>query len=83
MFWAAFFVLVLARIPAITRHPLVWGIIAGIGVKFFMQYVVIPLGHASGPHYNWISLTNNLVAHTFFVGVPVLLIARRAYMTPP
>ena len=34
------------------------------------------------PHYNWVSLTNNLVAHTFFFGVPVLLIARRAYIMP-
>lgn len=82
MLWAAFFVLVLARIPAIARHPIIWGIIAGIGVKFFMQYVIIPLGHAPGPHYNWVSLANNLVAHTFFFGVPVLLIARRAYIMP-
>lgn len=81
MLWAVFFVLVLARIPAIVQHPVAWGIIAGIGVKFFMQYVIIPLGHAAGPHYNWLSLTNNLVAHTFFFGVPVLFVARRAYLT--
>lgn len=80
MLWAVFFVSVLARIPAIARHPVVWGIIAGIGVKFFMQYVIIPLGHATGPHYNWLSLTINLVAHTFFFGVPVLFMARRAYV---
>ena len=79
MLWAVFFVLVLARIPTVARHPVGWGIIAGIGVKFFMQYVIIPLGHAAGPHYNWLSLTNNLVAHTFFFGVPVLFTARRAY----
>ncbi len=24
------------------------GIIAGVSVKFFMQYVIIPLGHAAG-----------------------------------
>jgi uncharacterized membrane protein YagU involved in acid resistance len=77
--WAAFFVLVLARIPAIASHPLIWGIIAGVAVKFFMQYIIIPLGRASSPHYNWISLTNNLIAHTLFFGVPVLLIARHAY----
>jgi hypothetical protein len=77
LLWGAFFVLVPARIPAIVRHPMVWGINLGIGVKFFMQYAIIPLGHAPGPHYNWVSLTNNLVAHTFFFGVPVLLIARR------
>lgn len=81
--WAVFFVLVLARIPAIARRPVLWGITAGIAVKFFMQYVIIPLGHAAGPHYNWLSLANNLVAHTFFFGVPVLLIARRAYVPPP
>jgi hypothetical protein len=79
VFWAAVFVLVLVRIPAVARHPIVWGIIAGIGVKFFMQYLIIPLGQAASPHYNLISLTNNLVAHTFFFGVPVLLIARHAY----
>jgi hypothetical protein len=83
MLWAVFFVLVLARIPAIARRPVIWGIIAGIAVKFFMQYVIIPLGHAAGPHYNWVSLTNNLVAHTFFFGVPVLLVARRAYEPAP
>jgi hypothetical protein len=82
MLWAAFFVLVLARIPMVARHPIVWGIVLGIGVKFFMQYVIVPLGHAPGPHYNWVSLTNNLVAHTFFFGVPMLLIARRAYAMP-
>jgi hypothetical protein len=82
MYWAVVFVLLLAGIPPIARHPVVWGIICGVGVKFFMQYVVIPLGYAPGPHYNWVSLTNNLVAHTFFFGVPVLLIARRAYLAP-
>jgi hypothetical protein len=76
--WAVFFVLVLARIPTVARHPVVCGILAGVGVKFFMQYVIVPLGHANIPHHDWISLTNNLLAHTFFFGVPVLWIARRA-----
>jgi hypothetical protein len=83
MLWAVFFVLLLAGIPPIARHPIVWGVVAGVCVKFFMQYVIIPLGYAAGPHYNWVSLINNLVAHTFFFGIPVLLIARRAHMTPP
>ncbi len=83
MLWAVFFVLVLARIPAFARWPVPGGIVAGIGVKFFMQYAILPLGHAPGPHYNWVSLTNNLVAHTFFFGVPVLFIARRAYQASP
>lgn len=63
-------------------RSVVRGIIAGVSVKFFMQYVIIPLGHAASPHYNWVSLTNNLLAHIFFFGLPVLLIARRAHTTP-
>lgn len=77
MVWGAVFVLVLAPAPAVARHPFVSGIVAGVGVKFIMQYGVIPMGHAQGPQYNWVSLTNNLVAHTLFFGVPVLWIALR------
>jgi hypothetical protein len=50
-------------------RSVVRGIIAGVGVKFFMQYAIILLGRAAGPHYNWVSLINNLLAHTFFFGV--------------
>ncbi len=76
MVWGAVFVLVLARTPAVVRHPIVSGILAGIGVMFVMRYAIVPLGGAPTSPYTWLSFANNLVAHTFFFGVPTLVVAR-------
>jgi hypothetical protein len=55
MLWAVFFVLVLARVRLIAWHPMVGGIMNGVGVKFFMQCAIVPLGRGAGPHYDWVS----------------------------
>jgi hypothetical protein len=67
------------RIPYLTLHPFVSGVLYGIGVYLVMNYVVIPLsaiGHLL-PFVPVVAITGILV-HMFFIGVPIAWSARKA-----
>src|SRR5258705_8486612 len=36
-------------LPALIRHPVIWGLIYGVGCFFVMSYVVVPLSAATPP----------------------------------
>lgn len=78
---AAGYYLLSRNIPFLIRHAVLSGIIYGIGVHFFMQYVVIPLSAIGGPAP--ISLwpfVNSILGHALLVGLPVALIARHSHL---
>lgn len=67
------------NISFLINRPVISGLIYGIGVNFFMQYVVIPLSAIGGPAP--ISLwpfVNSIVGHALLVGLPLALIARHS-----
>jgi hypothetical protein len=71
-----FYALIVRRIDAIARHPLIAGPIYGIGVYCFMQFVVFPLsaiGHVAHPLP---TLIDGLLTHIFLVGLPTALLFR-------
>ncbi len=79
---AVFFYLLCTQLKFIYRQPWIWGPLYGIGVHFFMQYVVVP--HSAIPanpahpypplKFDW-PLVNSIVGHALLVGLPVALIA--------
>jgi uncharacterized membrane protein YagU involved in acid resistance len=78
----AIFFAAAARLPALTRRPVITGALYGIGVYLVMNFVVIPLSKI-GPRpvpAAFVIFTGVLV-HIFLVGIPIASGARRAFRT--
>ena len=74
----AIFFAAAARLPLLTRGPVLWGVLYGIGVYAVMNYVVIPLsaiGHF--PKFVPVVAITGILVHMFFIGVPIALAAKR------
>ena len=70
-------------LPILIRHPIVSGAIYGLLVYAIMNYVVIPLSRVpprATPPAKVVMITGILV-HMFFIGLPIAVAARRAYLT--
>ena len=66
-------------LPVLTRHAVSCGIVYGVLVYIFMNYVVIPLSNAARPKsFNplWVSLS--VIVHMFLIGLPAALFAKAA-----
>jgi hypothetical protein len=67
------------RIPVLTRHPVVCGLLYGLAAYAVMNLVVIPLSKIGGPTMPAAPvLANGLLIHMFGVGLPTALFARAA-----
>jgi hypothetical protein len=75
----AIFFLAAARIPALTRRPLVSGGLYGVVVYAVMNYVVIPLS-AIGHFMPFVPIVfaTGIIVHVFLIGVPIAWAASRA-----
>ena len=74
------FFAVASRVPALVKKPIVVGLAYGVVVYGVMNYVVIPLSRIgprpTPPTPIWVS---GLIVHMCFIGVPIVLAARKAY----
>ncbi len=67
-------------LPALIRHPVIWGVIYGVACYFMMTYIVVPLSAVpprTGP-IPWPVFLNGIIGHALLVGLPVALLARRS-----
>lgn len=71
------------RIPALRRHPFVWGPVYGIGVYFVMNRLVLPMTPAMTGTPTVPVLVNGLLIHALGVGLPSALSARAALLAEP
>jgi hypothetical protein len=67
------------RFPILVRRAVVFGIIYGVVVYFFMSRVVVPLSAARTFPFSFQQLLTGLVIHILCVGLPIALLARRAW----
>jgi hypothetical protein len=74
---AAVFCTAARRLPLLTRHYLVAGLIYGIGVHTFMTFIVLPLSAAPPLAFSWKGFLLGLIPHLICVGLPVAWIASR------
>jgi len=66
-----------SRKIAVLRHkPIVMGVLYGLAVWAFMNFVVVPLSAAGPPKFRPPMVANGLFAHVFCVGIPAALLAR-------
>jgi hypothetical protein len=67
-------------IPALFRKPWICGPSFGIGLYFFMHYIVVPMSAVpkrTAP-VTPMEVLDQLFSHAFFVGLPIALMARRS-----
>jgi hypothetical protein len=75
---AAVYILASKRIKFLVDHPWIAGPIYGLGVFFFMNYVVIPMSKIGRYPAAYTTTTYEVIAaHLFLVGLPIALVARR------
>ena len=75
---AAIYYLVSCKASALIRKPLVFGMLYGIAIYFFMRLVVLPLSAA--PHFKStpLSVATDFAVHMFLIGPSIaLFLARR------
>jgi uncharacterized membrane protein YagU involved in acid resistance len=76
---AAVYYLASRKIPFLVERPVIWGLVYGLCVWAFMNYVILPLsaiGH-SNPPITWQALLTGVVGHPFLVGLPISLATAR------
>jgi hypothetical protein len=74
---AAVFVAAARRLGLLRAQPLLGGALFGLAVFAAMNYVVIPLSAAAVQPPRGVFLAGGLLAHVFFVGIPIAFFARR------
>jgi len=74
---ALVYVMVSRRKEALIQHPVKYGLIYGLGVFAFMNFVVVPVSQGGAPTLVTPVLINNVLAHLFLIGLPIALLTRR------
>ena len=78
----AIFFAVAARVPALTRRPVIIGALYGIAVYLVMNFAVIPLSKIGPrPLPATVVIITGVLVHMFLIGVPIASGARRAFRT--
>jgi hypothetical protein len=81
---AAVFVLASLRAPALLERPFVWGPIYGLIVYGVMRFIILPLSLVRmQPLTINIGFANQIFAHIFLVGIPIVLVASRVLASRP
>lgn len=82
--WAIAFALIYLRSGWVRRQSVLAGLLFGIPVMVIMLFLIVPMGHAQAALHTPAQLSNVLIAHTVFFGLPVALVIRavlRPYLT--
>jgi hypothetical protein len=74
---AGAFVIAAQKFPILLRYPWYSGPTYGVLIYFFMNYFAVPLSAVASwkPGAGW-ALVGGVLAHCFYVGIPIAFIAR-------
>ena len=75
--FAAFYNLVSRFFPILIRRAVLCGLLYGVAIFYFMQWVVLPLSRAPKFKHTTVSTLSDLGSHLFCVGLVIALFARR------
>ena len=64
-------------VPTLLKHAVVYGILYGIFVYFFMDRIVVPLSAARQRSFSLKMMFIGIIIHIFCVGLPISLTVRR------
>ena len=66
------------RIAVLNSRAILFGLLYGVAVYSFMNYLVLPLSAVSPSPFSPGMFLNGMIGHAMFVGLPIALYARRA-----
>jgi len=75
---AAAYVLASTWILVLKSKAVLFGLVFGAAVYFFMNYLVLPLSAVAHSPFSPGLFLNGVIGHAIFVGLPIALYARRA-----
>jgi len=80
---AALFLAASRRLPWLRRHAVPAGLLYGLAIFLFMNFVVLPLSAIPfHMHYGLIPTGGDLLSHLVGVGLSISLLTRRAFDLP-
>jgi len=80
---AGLFLAASRRLPWLRLHPVPAGLLYGLAIFVFMNFVVLPLSAVPfHMHYSLVSTGGDLVSHLVGVGLSISLLTRRALILP-
>jgi hypothetical protein len=65
------------KLTFLTRQAVLWGVLYGVAIYFFMNFVVVPRSAAPKFDHTWVSRASDFVVHMFLIGLPMALAVRR------
>jgi uncharacterized membrane protein YagU involved in acid resistance len=74
---AAVYVVASAWMPVLKSKAVLFGLLFGAAVYFFMNYLVLPLSAVAHSPFSLGLFLNGVIGHAVFVGLPIALYARR------
>jgi len=74
---AAVYVLASAWMPVLKSKAILFGLLFGAAVYFFMNYLVLPLSAVAHTPFSLGLFLNGVIGHAVFVGLPIAVYARR------
>jgi hypothetical protein len=65
------------KLNFLIRQAVPWGLLYGVAIYFFMNFIVVPLSAAPKFKHTSVSIVSDFVVHMFFIGLPMALAVRR------
>jgi hypothetical protein len=65
------------KLNFLTQQAVLWGLLYGVAIYFFMNFIVVPLSAAPKFSHTWASSASDFAVHMVFVGLPMALAVRR------
>jgi hypothetical protein len=65
------------KLTFLVRQAVPWGLLYGVAIYFFMNFIVVPLSAAPKFKHTRVSIASDFVVHMFFIGLPIALAVRR------
>ena len=73
----AIYYLASQKLTFLIRQAVLWGVLYGIAIYFFMNFIVVPLSAAPKFDHTWASRASDFLVHMFLIGLPMALAVRR------
>src|SRR5438445_1458382 len=65
------------KLTFLTERAVTWGILYGVAIYFFMNFLVVPLSAAPKFKHTPMSITCDVLVHMLFIGLPMALAVQR------
>lgn len=75
---AAVYVVASRWLTALKTKSVLFGLLFGAAVYFFMNYLVLPLSSVAHSPFSLALFLNGVIGHALFIGVPIAWYARKA-----